>query len=120
MVSGHFSHFDPYLSHLPEDLINKTKSKWPGAHTWLVPANDNVPSWIKGNSDFVALRQSVHPSIIELSEKLNSVITLPLQRIFHQNLQQKMLMKLETYLEMRYLYWKESLAGQINLPQYKT
>ena len=51
------------------------KSKWPGAHTWLVPANDNVPTWIKGNSDFVALRQSVHPSIIELSEKLNSVIT---------------------------------------------
>ena len=75
LVSGHFSHFDPYLSHLPENLINKTKSKWPGAHTWLVPANDNVPSWIKGNSDFVALRQSVHPSIIELSEKLNSVIT---------------------------------------------
>ena len=56
-------------------VIEKTKSKWPGAHTWLVPANDNVPSWIKGNSDYVALRQSVHPSIIELSEKLNSVIT---------------------------------------------
>ena len=75
LVSGHFSHFDAYLSHLSEDLINKTKSKWPGAHTWLVPANDNVPSWIKGDSNFVALRQSVHPSIIELSEKLNSVIT---------------------------------------------
>ena len=75
LVSGNFSHFDAYLSHLSEDLIYKTKSKWPGAHTWLVPANDNVPSWIKGDSDFVALRQSVHPSIIELSKKLNSVIT---------------------------------------------
>ena len=32
-------------------------------------------SWIKGNSNFVALRQSVHPSIIELSQKLNSVVT---------------------------------------------
>ena len=56
-------------------MVEKAKSKWPGAHTWLVPANANVPSWIKGNSDYVALRQSVHPAIIELSEKLNSVIT---------------------------------------------
>ena len=75
LVSGHFAHFDPYLSHLSVDLIKKIKTKWPGAHTWLIPANDNVPSWIKGDSDFVALRQSIHPSIIELSEKLNSVIT---------------------------------------------
>ena len=75
LVSGNFSHFEVYLSHLSRDLIEKTKSKWPGAHTWLVPANDNVPSWIKGNSNFVALRQSVHPSIIKLSQKLNSVVT---------------------------------------------
>tara|TARA_Y100000816_G_scaffold75817_1_gene51338 strand:- start:1890 stop:2393 length:504 start_codon:yes stop_codon:yes gene_type:complete len=75
LVSGDFSHFKAYLSHLSEDLVEKAKSKWPGAHTWLVPANANVPSWIKGNSDYVALRQSVHPAIIELSEKLNSVIT---------------------------------------------
>ena len=26
LVSGHFSHFDPYLSHLSVDLINKTHS----------------------------------------------------------------------------------------------
>ena len=60
---------------MSEDLIEKARSKWPGAHTWLVPANENVPSWIKGNSEYVALRQSIHPSIIKLSKKLNSVVT---------------------------------------------
>jgi L-threonylcarbamoyladenylate synthase len=75
LVSGNFSHFEIYLSDLSQDLIDKAKSKWPGPHTWLVPANNNVPFWIKGNSTYVALRQSIHPSIIELSEKLNSVIT---------------------------------------------
>ena len=75
LVSGDFSHFEPYLSHLSKDLIEKARSKWPGPHTWLVPANENVPSWIKGNSEYVALRQSIHPSIIKLSKKLNSVVT---------------------------------------------
>mgnify|MGYP006252268483 FL=1 len=40
LVSGNFSHFDAYLSHLSEDLINKTKSKWPGAHTCLLYTSD--------------------------------------------------------------------------------
>ena len=29
LVSGNFSHFDAYLSHLSEDLIYKTKTKRP-------------------------------------------------------------------------------------------
>ena len=74
LVSGNFSHFEVYLSHLSRDLIEKTKSKWPGAHTWLVPANDNVPSWIKGNSDYVAclLYTSPSPRDLDLSRMPSS------------------------------------------------
>tara|TARA_B100000579_G_scaffold221867_1_gene181484 strand:+ start:210 stop:713 length:504 start_codon:yes stop_codon:yes gene_type:complete len=75
LVSGNFLHFEKYLSHLSPDLIEKAQTKWPGAHTWLVPANEYVPLWIKGTSDLVALRQSSHPSIVELSARLGCAIT---------------------------------------------
>tara|TARA_Y100000817_G_scaffold300246_1_gene279126 strand:+ start:838 stop:1341 length:504 start_codon:yes stop_codon:yes gene_type:complete len=75
LVSGNFLHFEKYLSHLSPDLIEKAQTKWPGAHTWLVPANKYVPLWIKGTSDLVALRQSSHPSIVELSARLGCAIT---------------------------------------------
>ncbi len=75
LVSGNFEHFGPFINHLNREEIKKLNSKWPGAFTWLVKANENVPEWIKGDSSLVALRQSNHPSIKSLTEKLGGVIT---------------------------------------------
>ena len=31
-------------------------SKWPGPHTWLVRASNRCPTWIKNNSNRIAVR----------------------------------------------------------------
>jgi len=55
------------------DLIDDTRlqaahwrrlqESWPGPLTWVVPASDRVPGWIRGRFDTVALRASAHPSV---------------------------------------------------------
>ena len=75
LISGTFDHFEPYINHLNSMELKKLKSKWPGPHTWLVRANQNVPDWIKGDSNFVALRQSAHLSVVELTNQFGGVIT---------------------------------------------
>ena len=75
LISGFFEHFEKYINHLNQSEINEMKKAWPGPHTWLIRANENVPEWIKGNSDLVALRHSSHPEVIKLTKKIGKVIT---------------------------------------------
>ena len=49
---------------------DKLMSKWPGPHTWLVPAKPNISELLTGLSDKVALRLSNHKTVIHLCERL--------------------------------------------------
>lgn len=46
---------------LPEDARQRVLKSWPGPHTWLLPASDAVPNWIRGDHHSVALRVTAHP-----------------------------------------------------------
>ena len=49
-------------------------TKWPGPHTWLVPAKPGVSQLIRGTSDKVALRLSNHRDVCSLSEAFGGAI----------------------------------------------
>ncbi len=56
------------IEHLLDGLTSKQRraivASWPGRATWLVPdVNDEIPAWIKGASDGVALHVSAHPLV---------------------------------------------------------
>lgn len=56
------------IEHLLDGLTSKQRraivASWPGRATWLVPdINDEIPAWIKGASDGVALHVSAHPLV---------------------------------------------------------
>ena len=60
LIGADYSQFSPYVKNLPDELITKMASSWPSSTTWLVPAASWVPSWLKGNSDKIALRIPAH------------------------------------------------------------
>jgi L-threonylcarbamoyladenylate synthase len=47
----------------------RMNAHWPGAVTFLVPASDAVPDWIRGRHASVAVRVSEHPLARRLAEQ---------------------------------------------------
>lgn len=52
---------------------SKLMTKWPGAHTWVVPTK-KAPSWIAGKHSSVAVRVSNHPVIFSICESFGKAI----------------------------------------------
>jgi L-threonylcarbamoyladenylate synthase len=50
------------------------QQSWPGPHTWLVPANHQVPFWISGGQPTLALRVSAHPVVQALCTQYGGAI----------------------------------------------
>ena len=49
----------PYLQDKP-DLITKASNSWPGPVTWLLPASEWVPNWLRGDNETLAVRVTRH------------------------------------------------------------
>lgn len=62
--------------HLRQQVIEswQDQSKSDRATTWLLPADDHIPDWIKGNHPKVAVRVTNHPLCIALCNAFNGFI----------------------------------------------
>lgn len=66
LVGSDISQFSWLLNELTAGQRAKLELTWPGPSTWLVPHQDEVPPWITGVHDTVALRVSAHPDVQSL------------------------------------------------------
>ena len=51
---------------------DKLEEAWPGPVTWLVPASEHCPAWLKGRHRSLAIRQSAHPLCRDLCQALDT------------------------------------------------
>lgn len=56
-------------------LIDTVLASWPGPVTWVVPAKKQVPKWLRGSHDGIAVRVSAHPVIQCLCRKTGLLIS---------------------------------------------
>ncbi len=61
LIGADFEQVAPYIGDVPTAAIERAKATWPGAETWVFPANDHVPAWISGEHAGIALRVTAHP-----------------------------------------------------------
>ena len=66
--------FDWLLHDLPAAQIARLELSWPGTTTWLVPHSGQVPRWICGDYDTVAVRVSPHPQVQALCDACGTPI----------------------------------------------
>ena len=71
LVGGSLDDMKPYIE--VKKYQTKLMTKWPGAHTWVVPTS-TTPSWISGNNSTVALRVSNHPVILLICKLFKGAI----------------------------------------------
>lgn len=60
----------PVLERLPKAQLQRLSASWPGPNTWLVPHGDLFPTWVTGDSDYVAVRITQAPSLCALSRAM--------------------------------------------------
>lgn len=66
LVAAAIEQFAWLLEGLSAAQRSRLELSWPGPTTWLVPHGGQVPRWISGEHDTVALRVSAHPVVASL------------------------------------------------------
>jgi L-threonylcarbamoyladenylate synthase len=60
LIASDWQQLAPYVAQISEAQQQQLDSTWPGPHTWIVPAQAAVPTWLTGGRDSVAVRMSDH------------------------------------------------------------
>jgi len=60
------------LESLP--LVERVKASWPGPNTWILPAKDDVSSWVRGQHTSIAMRISAHDVCNQLCQQFDHAI----------------------------------------------
>jgi len=66
LIASKLSQLKSYLKPLSSAQTAQLHSKWPGPHTWLVPASHNCPFWLTGRHSTLAVRVTAHPPAARL------------------------------------------------------
>jgi L-threonylcarbamoyladenylate synthase len=61
LVADTLERFEPYIAPVPPELMDTAMKSWPGPVTWLFPKAPDVPGWLTGDYDTIALRLTAHP-----------------------------------------------------------
>lgn len=59
---------------LPATRRREIEASWPGPVTWLIPVHDDVPHWLTGDHDTLAVRVTAHPVARALCEAAGHAI----------------------------------------------
>lgn len=71
LIGPSLESFKPYLAELTSEQEHRLNESWPGATTWVVPHNGQLPGWITGDRSSVAIRVTSHPTALALCKELN-------------------------------------------------
>lgn len=61
LVADRFERFEPFIDPVCDALKARALKAWPGPVTWLFPRGPNVPDWLAGTHETIALRIPDHP-----------------------------------------------------------
>lgn len=63
-----------WIEPISDKQREKLATTWPGPVTWLIPATEHCPAWLKGKHPSLAVRQSAHP----LCKQICAALDVPL------------------------------------------
>jgi len=74
LIAAELRQLQPYMATLNKAILGRMSATWPGPVTWLVPARPDVPEWIRGSYDTVAVRITAHPLAAALCATIDNAL----------------------------------------------
>ncbi len=70
LIAADLDPLRPFLLPLSSDDETTLSATWPGPVTWLLPARPEIPRWLRGRHDTLAVRVTGHPLAATLCRQL--------------------------------------------------
>jgi len=61
LIAADFEQLRPLVIELDAARMAPVRASWPGPVTWLLPAAPDLPDWLSGGRDTLAVRVTAHP-----------------------------------------------------------
>lgn len=74
LIASDFSQVEDFLLPLPPALRRRVFATWPGPVTWLLPCRPDVPVWLRGRHDALAVRVTAHPAAAALCARFGGAL----------------------------------------------
>jgi L-threonylcarbamoyladenylate synthase len=72
LIAADFEQLRPFVRPLSEEAMRPLYDSWPGPSTWLLPAAEHTPPWLRGAHDTLAVRVTAHPIAAALCRACDS------------------------------------------------
>jgi L-threonylcarbamoyladenylate synthase len=69
LVAADFEQLLPYVELPSNNALKRATATWPGPATWVFPAQLDLPLWLTGEHDTIAVRVTAHPVLAALSRR---------------------------------------------------
>lgn len=74
LIASTWRQIEHLVKPLSPQILTQIHATWPGPNTWLFPASSEVPQWLTGGHDTIALRVTAHPVAHALCEQFGGPI----------------------------------------------
>lgn len=74
IIASRFEQLEPFIKPLTAAQKKKVMASWPGPNTWLLPASDDCPVWLRGSHETIACRVTEHPVVRQLCDAAGMAI----------------------------------------------
>jgi len=61
LIAADFAQLKPFITSIDDETLKPALQSWPGPYTWIIPARQDTPYWLKGKHDSIAVRITAHP-----------------------------------------------------------
>jgi len=72
LIAASFTQLRPFIGPIESSVMKTLMQSWPGPNTWIVPAAENLPRWLTGSHDTLAVRVTDHPVAAALCNSCDS------------------------------------------------
>ena len=66
LIGAGFDQLAPFVSTPANNQLRRVMASWPGPHTWVFEAAPDIPWWLSGGRDTIAVRVTAHPTAAAL------------------------------------------------------
>ncbi len=61
LIAADFEQLRPWIGIIEATTLAQVRASWPGPYTWVLPSSPQVPTWISGQHQGIAVRITAHP-----------------------------------------------------------